>query len=68
MHLPQLKWFSNSEKPVVIGSSDYANRVPSAGIEPASPPSEGDILSVELQGRYPNIAIAYHLGNIFFAF
>ena|GEM_PF-5560301 len=25
--------------------------VSSAGIEPASPPSEGDILSIELRGR-----------------
>ena len=27
------------------------HHMPSAGIEPASPPSEGDILSIELQGQ-----------------
>ena len=41
------------------GTSLCATRfahVPLAGIEPASPPSEGGILSIERQGRTASIA------------
>ena len=38
----------------------YCSRVPSAGIEPAFPPSEGDVLSIERRGvRYCSFIVYY---------
>lgn len=49
-----IKLKGGSKPPFLLQQSHELKIVPSTGIEPVSPPSEGGIVSIQLRGRLTN--------------